>query len=187
MNDLRSGSVLGRSPRTRGRRKSAAAENIRLRSIPAYAGETSLTPYRLEVMGVDPRVRGGDQLFWPAGSPDEGRSPRTRGRLVFLGGFDAKRGSIPAYAGETVFWSFCRSLLRVDPRVRGGDSTRWHALSGWTGRSPRTRGRLFDDADLGAGERSIPAYAGETASRAAIMAARRVDPRVRGGDRFVQR
>ena len=111
---------------------------------------------------VDPRVRGGDLTPGLEVLPIAGRSPRTRGRRQHPLQLGVQRGSIPAYAGETLVSMRQRSPPRVDPRVRGGDihvCRASHSLPG-----------------------SIPAYAGETCWRKTDGTQSRVDPRVRGGD-----
>ena len=132
----------GRSPRTRGRLPIASVNGYEIRSIPAYAGETSWDPTIARAAAVDPRVRGGDRSgAMSTGSPG-GRSPRTRGRHPRAAGRTRAPGSIPAYAGETVIPRSPRTTWRVDPRVRGGDTRKASSDSGPRGRSPRTRGRL---------------------------------------------
>ncbi len=92
----------------------------------------------------------------------QGRSPRARGRRDDIATHVVGPGSIPACAGETPEHKPCNPRLQVDPRVRGGDSSRH-------GGSMR-------------GMRSIPACAGETAWDRDRRLPRKVDPRVRGGD-----
>jgi len=50
----------GRSPRTRGRLAEQGVLVDWRRSIPAYAGETPSSRWKLPSARVDPRVRGGD-------------------------------------------------------------------------------------------------------------------------------
>ena len=59
----RSESSAGRSPLTRGRPNSLRLSLNTRRSIPAHAGETSLSDLQAAVGEVDPRSRGGD---WPS-------------------------------------------------------------------------------------------------------------------------
>ena len=74
------------------------------------------------------------------------------------------------------------AVMRVDPRVRGGDH-RWRQGSpARVGRSPRARGRLALNAAMRIVSRSIPACAGETNPQRLKSSATKVDPRVRGGD-----
>ena len=133
----------GRSPRTRGRRKSGMAAHKAGRSIPAYAGETPWPFPILHRSQVDPRVRGGDSSACRCAGCTGGRSPRTRGRRSGAGGDGCCIRSIPAYAGETLNPLFPLDESRVDPRVRGGDGQHGNLVGLDQGRSPRTRGRLL--------------------------------------------
>ena len=58
--DYRANLPEGRSPHARGRRGGRPRVLPRVRSIPACAGETCLNGLLLGVLGVDPRMRGGD-------------------------------------------------------------------------------------------------------------------------------
>ena len=120
-------------------------------------------------------MHGGAVFAW-------GRSPRTRGRPDPVTQASLGKRSIPAYAGETPPGLACAVATRVDPRVRGGDSSPPTAPSTRWGRSPRTRGR--HGYRLGPVQRSgsIPAYAGETLDHDNFLSVVEVDPRVRGGD-----
>jgi len=72
--------------------------------------------------------------------------------------------------------------MKVDPRVRGGDSIGLHSAGLSPGRSPRARGRLFLLSLLVVIYGSIPACAGETLALNIRIESLAVDPRVRGGD-----
>jgi len=174
--------VLGRSPRTRGRPLRLAPHERRLGSIPAYAGETSLTSWMKAPCRVDPRVRGGDANSVRIEHGCAGRSPRTRGRHGQPDAVGDGRRSIPAYAGETALDDAAAEVDGVDPRVRGGDIDEARGDETGRGRSPRTRGRRLQWWAETGSMRSIPAYAGETVDISAAMYLPGVDPRVRGGD-----
>jgi len=111
-----------------------------------------------------------------------GRSPRTRGRPKCCMCNMGDDGSIPAYAGETAKGRQEQKRIRVDPRVRGGDTKGPSTSHISPGRSPRTRGRLSYRARQRLTRGSIPAYAGETDGSTASIDGSKVDPRVRGGD-----
>ena len=145
----------GRSPRARGKRCKRAGDIYQDGSIPACARQST-------------RARG--------------RSPRARGKLLFRGVFCKESRSIPACAGETSAWRQQRKLLKVDPRVRGGNAVEKEVPRTARGRSPRARGKLDGLDRCGAGLRSIPACAGETLSDCWRANSTRVDPRVRGGN-----
>ncbi len=172
----------GRSPRGRGRRLMSLPDDCHRGSIPAWAGETQAGGSYAIAGGVDPRVGGGDR--WPrCVNPDNvGRSPRGRGRPTEPREVQARRRSIPAWAGETVSSAVASRPREVDPRVGGGDAYTSRGRRTPDGRSPRGRGRPKEAAGRSIGRWSIPAWAGETRAASSIAAAMRVDPRVGGGD-----
>ena len=111
-----------------------------------------------------------------------GLSPRGRGKRPALLLIDRRRRSIPAWAGETR--RRCRSGLlgRVYPRV-GGGNTSWAAWTmAVTSLSPRGRGKHPGGGDGLCGNRSIPAWAGETTLSAFSRSFKWVYPRVGGGN-----
>src|SRR5690606_32097663 len=92
------------------------------RSIPAYAGETSLHPGAIWMPGVDPRVCGGNYTYHKVVVKPSGRSPRMRGKVETREDGALPTRSIPAYAGETPCRSSMSFSSSVDPRVCGGNS-----------------------------------------------------------------
>ncbi len=172
----------GRSPRARGRPPSRDWRSGRAGSIPACAGETWWRRSSRRPSRVDPRVRGGDASARMISRAGMGRSPRARGRRCTQEAAALGQGSIPACAGETSSATCTAPLPRVDPRVRGGDSSgSWRGLR-VGGRSPRARGRPVFNSSWAANMGSIPACAGETEGFPRSASCARVDPRVRGGD-----
>ena len=157
-------SVMGLSPRTRGRlhHRLLAAESRG--SIPANAGETSTTWCVPATRGVYPRERGGDDEGAGQRPNVQGLSPRTRGRPTGVGQSGERSG--------------------VYPRERGGDSQAPAGAVRTAGLSPRTRGRLAPQSRSAAGSGSIPANAGETRCCIPTSPTLRVYPRERGGDRW---
>ena len=91
------------------------------RSIPAWAGETD--EYRIchVLPEVYPRVGGGNSR-WICNLPlYRGLSPRGRGKQRCRKYDKYKRGSIPAWAGETACSSVGSAANWVYPRVGGGN------------------------------------------------------------------
>ena len=76
----------GLSPRVRGNLPPKNPLKRRARSIPACAGEPSLTTLLDVVRGVYPRVCGGTTTTTQAEIPDGGLSPRVRGNPPHSGG-----------------------------------------------------------------------------------------------------
>ena len=113
-----------------------------------------------------------------------GLSPLARGNLGRCAREAAKRGSIPACAGEPRRGTGCNPELRVYPRLRGGTSMTNSKKSGLWGLSPLARGNphvcLLSKFRAG----SIPACAGEPGPTAGSTHRCRVYPRLRGGTLF---
>ena len=160
----RRSSISGLSPRGRGKRHLSGSPCRILRSIPAWAGETSTCHNRLLLDRVYPRVGGGKRR----------RNHRRQGDLR----------SIPAWAGETAGTIKTYGQKAVYPRVGGGN----FRLNGdnyiVVGLSPRGRGKRHHRAERGDGAGSIPAWAGETAAICGLYPVYPVYPRVGGGNAF---
>ena len=93
-----------------------------------------------------------------------------------------RRGSIPAWAGET-FNSDPKSPMKgVYPRVGGGNAARKVLRKEYTGLSPRGRGKRRIRVELDFQLRSIPAWAGETHGGKSGYGKDEVYPRVGGGN-----
>ena len=92
--------AAGLSPRVRGKPAAARAALLRLRSIPACAGEAVIGLGIKRGVEVYPRVCGGSAGLTMASTCARGLSPRVRGKpaqMLVSAGFT---GSIPACAGE---------------------------------------------------------------------------------------
>ena len=130
--------------------------------IPAYAGNTlfGLSPSRSA--WDHPRVCGEHvgtrrQLF-----RREGSSPRMRGTLNRLWPQLNVWGIIPAYAGNTCWWSACLQAAGDHPRVCGEHNPTVESATGSTGSSPRMRGTRSGLVRGSVPSGIIPAYAGNT-------------------------
>ena len=93
----------------------------------------------------------------------EGLSPRGRGNRGRSGGYNARRRSIPAWAGEPWPLRWVQCSEKVYPRVGGGTVAAQVGTMLGEGLSPRGRGNLAYDAPSTPLLRSIPAWAGGTA------------------------
>lgn len=109
------------SPRARGKPIRETVESWSDGSIPACAGETYRLTGRLALLGVYPRVRGGNTICVYCFASGSGLSPRARGKPVMIAGKSGDSGSIPACAGETYPDVFLKVDTGVYPRVRGGN------------------------------------------------------------------
>ena len=172
----------GLSPRGRGKRDSRRRAEPARRSIPAWAGETNCSPIWAKARAVYPRVGGGNLIVTPKGLPVAGLSPRGRGKPVAAAVSVSIRGSIPAWAGETLYIYFMRLVWRVYPRVGGGNPGGRVRHSRIHGLSPRGRGKPVRQAAHSAFMGSIPAWAGETGDAGPLQPPHEVYPRVGGGN-----
>ena len=154
----------GLSPRGRGKRSACRRPPRRQRSIPAWAGETIGADAIFVATEVYPRVGGGNAYRMPIISPEQGLSPRGRGKQGARKRWAGRIGSIPAWAGETR-----AAQITADPE-------------GVQGLSPRGRGKPDEVSDSVVRARSIPAWAGETPRQAASVLTLTVYPRVGGGN-----
>ena len=94
--------IEGLSPRVRGKLSGYYMGVVKIRSIPACAGETLFHCQPLVSRQVYPRVCGGNIGLMPPISGVSGLSPRVRGKRAYPGRIPAVVRSIPACAGETV-------------------------------------------------------------------------------------
>ena len=174
--------ILGLSPRARGKLRFGALRRGDQGSIPAGAGETSPGQGGFRRQAVYPRGRGGNLggVLLPDGRV--GLSPRARGKRGALVIATGDQRSIPAGAGETHPWIAPAPMVEVYPRGRGGNALILANDNSGTGLSPRARGKrqLGRDTDGIAG--SIPAGAGETLGRRRRIHPLGVYPRGRGGN-----
>ena len=178
----------GLSPRVRGNHEQLPRRVLRLRSIPACAGEPSMVFDTDIGLKVYPRVCGGTPAPRAPVALLHGLSPRVRGnRRPRARRFSSLR-SIPACAGEPAREGPLSNLTKVYPRVCGGTALLTPARLASSGLSPRVRGNRGRTSTGLAGERSIPACAGEPSRTTRPDAPAEVYPRVCGGTdrRFVR-
>ena len=171
----------GLSPRVRGNRTADAAGTLSERSIPACAGEPR---YRNPARGpprVYPRVCGGTGLPMPRALFLKGLSPRVRGNRAIVIPHVARRGSIPACAGEPRGRMTREIHHEVYPRVCGGTVAAIVRRPEVRGLSPRVRGNRNPLSVSHLIGRSIPACAGEPPCAYRSAQTSQVYPRVCGG------
>ena len=159
--DQRAVPVEGLSPRVRGNRRRDAPRVPRRRSIPASAGEPSVTACSPSPHRVYPRECGGTRQDLRGFQRRAGLSPRVRGNRATGDGTDVGLGSIPASAGEPLSAQVGDDASRVYPRECGGTTTRSKVCLPEAGLSPRVRGNPRHGAGLFGPRGSIPASAGE--------------------------
>ena len=171
----------GLSPRARGNQAVAVAVRLSSRSIPAGAGEPSITARAINSTSVYPRGRGGTSSSSPRSRACRGLSPRARGNHWSrrIGVCPAR--SIPAGAGEPLSWQKMCGRWTVYPRGRGGTRGRVVPAVYDGGLSPRARGNLEWRRTFCRRCRSIPAGAGEPLRAVCECLCGWVYPRGRGG------
>ena len=152
-----------------------------MRSIPASAGEPGLARQAGTVDEVYPRECGGTLTTAGPAAPWKGLSPRVRGNRGVVRRSAARRGSIPASAGEPRRGSSRRPAGRVYPRECGGTRQLASVVDVRPGLSPRVRGNHALDRLLDVAYRSIPASAGEPRRWRPCGPIWRVYPRECGG------
>ena len=172
--------VLGSSPLARGTLVATEGEAQVTRFIPARAGNTGRGRRAATHRSVHPRSRGEHLLTAAATAWLIGSSPLARGTLPpshCLRGFGR---FIPARAGNTDpdperGWGF-----PVHPRSRGEHRQPERLAGAPIGSSPLARGTLALAVVLSAGQRFIPARAGNTSRPLRTRADPPVHPRSRG-------
>ena len=175
---------LGLSPRVRGNPNGNIIAPLNSRSIPACAGEPSLSLPIYRSRPVYPRVCGGTPAIAPALASSVGLSPRVRGNPALSGPFVPSVRSIPACAGEPPSLDAGLGGRRVYPRVCGGTLVARTRACTLLGLSPRVRGNPLNTLETNAEARSIPACAGEPAAEPCQARSPKVYPRVCGGTVF---
>ena len=130
----------GLSPRGRGNPLLIWGGKIRVRSIPAWAGEPNWNGEIRAGIGVYPRVGGGTRNRHRARRTTIGLSPRGRGNLQILARSIGHQGSIPAWAGEPQLEIMIDDGHKVYPRVGGGTRSSPGSSRRAPGLSPRGRG-----------------------------------------------
>ena len=172
--------ISGSSPRPRGTLALDDLGEVRLRFIPASAGNTP-APWRSSRPDpVHPRVRGEHGQYAARAVRRIGSSPRPRGTLVWVSIPNSARRFIPASAGNTSRVATIRSCGTVHPRVRGEHNSSPFFVFPLRGSSPRPRGTPVEYHRNPSDIRFIPASAGNTRSGQRAGRSAAVHPRVRG-------
>ncbi len=153
----------------------------RMGSIPAGAGEPLSSKSIPQPEPVYPRGCGGTGRECRVYSIRVGLSPRVRGNLALRSWTTGKMRSIPAGAGEPSRFVGSRRIIGVYPRGCGGTPPCLGCPSPGLGLSPRVRGNRPGHKPPSKSPGSIPAGAGEPASKAYSQRCSQVYPRGCGG------
>ena len=172
--------VMGSSPRVRGKQDRAGAHRGQLRLIPARAGKTvHRDGHQLDWL-AHPRACGENAVAGSGWPMRLGSSPRVRGKLPFPFCQRTDPGLIPARAGKTGSRSSSRSSTGAHPRACGENAAfeTFHPAVG--GSSPRVRGKPRPTRRGHRRGRLIPARAGKTSPNPARTPPRQAHPRACG-------
>ena len=173
-------SLVGSSPRGRGKHEAWAFDAEAGRLIPARAGKTRCSSMGRMCRTAHPRA-GGENLASPLTARLKfGSSPRGRGKLGPDRSLQTRVRLIPARAGKTGWPSARPGASPAHPRA-GGENVRPAARGvAYDGSSPRGRGKplgLLVQADH---DRLIPARAGKTRRSGCPQLLRAAHPRTGG-------
>ena len=157
-------SVMGTSPRMRGKPHCTPPTVTVPRNIPAYAGKTPWGRGTPSAEKEHPRVCGENVRMNCVMLTRHGTSPRMRGKRPPAALFEVQGGNIPAYAGKTYPQALGASRWPEHPRVCGENLLGCLYGCGGFGTSPRMRGKHGGVFYRNIRVRNIPAYAGKTES-----------------------
>ena len=170
----------GSSPRMRGTLMAQRATALALGIIPAYAGNTPHSMWKLLLPRDHPRVCGEHWQINRKQPQLTGSSPRMRGTLLGSIRALAFGGIIPAYAGNTAERYLEIAVRRDHPRVCGEHICPCPSAVIMPGSSPRMRGTRIGILIMYETFGIIPAYAGNTCSASMKSPPTRDHPRVCG-------
>ena len=173
--------IYGLSPHVRGNRSRTRRCRCPPGSIPACAGEPSMSPTCSSLGKVYPRMCGGTPRRVRNGTPDPGLSPHVRGNQAWASVSPGVKGSIPACAGEPSGAHCTAWRTGVYPRMCGGTTTAPFPCHDGTGLSPHVRGNHDGVEALEHRLGSIPACAGEPSAGTGARCESWVYPRMCGG------
>ena len=179
-------SELGSSPRGRGKRRCRWIRRVGLRLIPARAGKTMRDTTYAHVTRAHPRAGGENPNTERLRQWVFGSSPRGRGKLLLSLDVHVCCGLIPARAGKTSAALILSRRRAAHPRAGGENPATTGLTIGFTGSSPRGRGKQTKEYLELSNQGLIPARAGKTSrltDRAATWAAH---PRA-GGENSIGR
>ncbi len=172
--------AVGSSPHARGIPLIKRGIAMKIRFIPACAGNTLSSLQKLRPLKVHPRMRGEYFQRHFLRRRGKGSSPHARGIPMQLGGMGTDMRFIPACAGNTGRLFRSQNRNRVHPRMRGEYVSVSFDGASSAGSSPHARGIPVSFLAGVLNRRFIPACAGNTLGRPQYGEGRKVHPRMRG-------
>ena len=139
----------GSSPRLRGTLKGQLAGPLRLRFIPAFAGNASAPARRTDRVAVHPRVCGERIPCSTQSWSTCGSSPRLRGTPRATPATRSLSRFIPAFAGNATYRLLPVYWATVHPRVCGERMSMPSRAADRNGSSPRLRGTRLSAHNAG--------------------------------------
>ena len=152
----------GSSPHMRGKLADALSPVLKVRIIPAHAGQTFQMPLTALPAPDHPRTCGANASPSFARWSSAGSSPHMRGKPVDAVVDRIHRRIIPAHAGQTYSSSTSRRRRTDHPRTCGANTLRDVCRVADIGSSPHMRGKLERSDHVHERARIIPAHAGQT-------------------------
>ena len=178
--------ATGSSPLARGTHPPPLRRERGRRFIPARAGNTTGPRRTSRTRPVHPRSRGEHRLRGRAGGSPGGSSPLARGTPGPISrARDPKDGSSPLARGTPTTTGAARFFTTVHPRSRGEHRRRRWGGTDRPGSSPLARGTPDEVVAELAGDRFIPARAGNTWRCMGRGPPAAVHPRSRGEHYYV--
>ena len=176
--------AVGSSPLARGTLPNQAISRLRLRLIPARAGNTALSTRRIGAYSAHPRSRGEHEELFSQGQQLCGSSPLARGTRRPPRRTHSRARLIPARAGNTCSRLSSRFGSAAHPRSRGEHFGLSRSRLTRTGSSPLARGTPRVHLQALPNRRLIPARAGNTRRPAPPPLKSPAHPRSRGDHEF---
>ena len=150
------------------------------RLIPAHAGKTGAYSRASMMSEAHPRACGENKGVKLNLGPQQGSSPRMRGKPPRTRHAARGRRLIPAHAGKTQDISPGRLLQRAHPRACGENHAYRFRVLQKRGSSPRMRGKRQSLEKRPSAPRLIPAHAGKTLQGCENLRMRSAHPRACG-------
>ena len=154
--------LVGSSPRMRGKLGFGSTRQCRPRIIPAHAGQTDDAVFSMLRHPDHPRACGANIVITTAEKEEYGSSPRMRGKPVCCVVDIAVVRIIPAHAGQTAAGGSATKSRTDHPRACGANVTARPMAPSRCGSSPRMRGKPQTLGIAWVCGRIIPAHAGQT-------------------------
>ena len=177
---LKSMSIGGSSPLTRGKHLLTLHTQSLERLIPAHAGKTCRREPSPLPMTAHPRSRGENRRLLPTQLSCRGSSPLTRGKPSAATTPIPALRLIPAHAGKTTYEGSVTFPRAAHPRSRGENPLGTMRAFRLRGSSPLTRGKPRDMSVYYYTAGLIPAHAGKTECCTISSQFSRAHPRSRG-------